>query len=370
MRVSSAISIEPSTKKAPSSFRVFAMGKNVTTKGTHVLTPRGAAAIAASWAERKTDLHMDYEHRGILRVPVASPAAAWFSLEVRADGLYAVNVRWTPKGKAHLEAGEYRYFSPAYAVDERGEITGLTNVALTNNPATHDLQPLVAASDKTLRLRAQATPKGPQAMSLSIEQKQHMMELFNKFLEMQSAEPAGPADVQTEGVDAVEPEPMAAAADAETIEEAVAPEAVAAEDDAEQAEEEPSEMAALVDAALAATGLPAETSIDELIGALLGLANMKTEGEAVAARLGELEGQVAASARESKVQSAIQSGRLAPHQRAFALGLNDKQLDGFLSTARQLRPVGKLVAASAAREVKPQDDAIDAGIRRLFGLNQ
>ncbi len=149
--------------------RLFTFGKNETEKGTFVLSKSDAAACLAAWRARGTDLSWDYEHDVTKDGRGPCPAAAWCDLEVRGDGLWAVNIRWTDKARAHLEAKEYRYFSPFFEHTEAGHILNVINVALTNIPATHGIAPLVAASAlasrRGTRGRAQPIPRGRLALS-------------------------------------------------------------------------------------------------------------------------------------------------------------------------------------------------------------
>lgn len=117
---------------------------------------RGHAESARRWFDaigRK--LAIDYEHQSLSRMGVRSdglrPAAGWIGkLEVRDDGLWAADVRWTPRALALLRSGEYRYFSPViYWTDEDcTDVAALGPVALTNDPAMHGVQPLAATRDE------------------------------------------------------------------------------------------------------------------------------------------------------------------------------------------------------------------------------
>jgi phage I-like protein len=131
----------------PTEFRLFALGKNATSKGTFVLDEAGLASVMAAYAEHGVDLSLDYEHQAFADNGKPAPAAGWFKPEARADGLWAVNVRWTPPATEMLRNKEYRYFSPAFQVDKQMRITRLLNVALTNLPATKNQEALIAARD-------------------------------------------------------------------------------------------------------------------------------------------------------------------------------------------------------------------------------
>ncbi len=94
-------------------------------------------------------LTIDYEHQALSVPPVQAPAAASFVLELRDDGIWATDVRWTPKASEYLSNKEYLYFSPAFTTDDDNRPTRILNVALTNLPATKNMQPLVAANQIT-----------------------------------------------------------------------------------------------------------------------------------------------------------------------------------------------------------------------------
>jgi phage I-like protein len=113
---------------------------------------REHAEAAQRWFEslgRK--LAIDYEHQSFdelnTRPDGLRPAAGWIGgLEVREDGLWAVDVTWTPRAAELLRNGEYRYFSPVifWADEERTQLAGLGPVALTNDPAMRGVPALAA----------------------------------------------------------------------------------------------------------------------------------------------------------------------------------------------------------------------------------
>lgn len=129
----------------PGEFRVFPFGRVETTKGVFFFDQEAAERVMQAWRDYGNRLSIDYEHQAL--EPVSNgpvPAAGWFDLEVREDGLWAVNVEWTPMAAELLRNREYRYFSPAFYADEEGRIVELINLALTNIPATKRMEPLVA----------------------------------------------------------------------------------------------------------------------------------------------------------------------------------------------------------------------------------
>lgn len=119
--------------------------------GDFVFTRRHADS-AVRWFERiGRTLAIDYEHQSFDRLNARgdglNPAAGWIGgLEVRPDGLWAVNVSWTDRARELLASGEYRYFSPViYWTDaDQTDVAALGPVALTNDPAMHGVQALAA----------------------------------------------------------------------------------------------------------------------------------------------------------------------------------------------------------------------------------
>jgi phage I-like protein len=88
---------------------------------------------------------IDYEHQSLKSA--AAPAAGWITklIDRGTKGLWA-SVSWTQKAKSFLENREYRYFSPVFFVRKKDQkVIGLRNIALTNNPKTNNMIPLVAS---------------------------------------------------------------------------------------------------------------------------------------------------------------------------------------------------------------------------------
>jgi hypothetical protein len=113
---------------------------------------RQHAESARRWFERlDRKLAIDYEHQSIeplnSRPDGLRPAAGWIGgLEIRDDGLWAVDVSWTPRAVELLSSGEYLYFSPViyWSDEDKTDLAALGPVALTNDPAMHGVQPLAA----------------------------------------------------------------------------------------------------------------------------------------------------------------------------------------------------------------------------------
>jgi phage I-like protein len=108
-----------------------------------------AARVIARAAARKTPFVIDYEHQTLTaeKNGQPAPAAGWFkALEWRdGAGLYATDVEWTAKAKAHIEAGEYKFISPVFGYDPKtGEVLRQEMAALTNTPALDGMDAVAA----------------------------------------------------------------------------------------------------------------------------------------------------------------------------------------------------------------------------------
>ncbi len=141
--------------KPPIAFRIWAAGEHQTDKGNWIFSPASAAAIMATQAERGNLFSIDVDHMSLNQSsPIdARKAVGWHRLELRgpddAPELWACDVQWTDEVSAGLvkHPPEWRYFSPAYDVDqETREVTRYINTALTNNPATHNVTALAASA--------------------------------------------------------------------------------------------------------------------------------------------------------------------------------------------------------------------------------
>lgn len=136
--------------KPPSRFRLFKFGENRSTKGTVYLTVESAKKCLSAWIDYGNDLSGDYNH-AITNPNIESPrASCWFSLALERDGLYAVNVKFTPAAHEAICNKEYRYYSPYFAIESDNKnrpcVVEIINVALTNTPATKNQRPLVGLS--------------------------------------------------------------------------------------------------------------------------------------------------------------------------------------------------------------------------------
>jgi len=136
----------------PSEFRIFSMGINPSEKGDFLFDERAAASVMMEYQRHGKPMLLDFNHGTTFKEPTPEQAiaAGEFIPEVRADGLYATQIQWTPRAETLLRAKEYRLFSPFFEHDKQtGRVLRLINCALTNLPALDGIAPLVAASATT-----------------------------------------------------------------------------------------------------------------------------------------------------------------------------------------------------------------------------
>jgi phage I-like protein len=146
------LTLAADAKAPPTEFRLFKAGKNPTLKGDVTYSARSQKACAEFAATLGRALVIDYEHASLTAAESRSPkdageAAGFFTVDARADGLYATQVEWVGDGAEKLTSKKFRYFSPVVLLDPKTrEALGVVNAALTNNPATNGQQYLVASA--------------------------------------------------------------------------------------------------------------------------------------------------------------------------------------------------------------------------------
>jgi phage I-like protein len=147
-----------------------------------------AKRVIAAFAARRNPTVIDYEHQ-TLKVEEngqPAPAAGWFGgLEWREGrGLFATDVRWTPRAREMIAAGEYQYLSAVFTFTKgTGEVLEILHAGLTNVPAIDGLQALAAArfatqlnedtdmNEELLKLLGLAAGSAPEAVIAALKAK-------------------------------------------------------------------------------------------------------------------------------------------------------------------------------------------------------
>lgn len=344
----------PGNGEPPNEFRIFPFGAFNTEEGRFVFTAEDGLRICEHWKQRGTQPVIEYEHASTRLPGQPTPAAGWFTIELRRDGLWATRIKWTKRAAEYIRAGEYRYTSPTFPHTDGKEL-GLFNVSLTNTPATHDQRPLVAAST---RIPMEMTP----------EQKSAFFAMCDEFLKTMMAQaPAAGEPMADAAEDAAE---VAVLADAPTEEAPMTDEPAMVE--GEELVGDDSKIAA---AAREACGLAADASVDEVLGALMALTESKKAlGDSeqsvatLSARIGELEGAVESTKRDALIERAQKSGKLSGSLLAWAKGQSVATLSSFIDAApgnmSRLTPVKPVPATTATDTVMSE---AHARVQALFG---
>ncbi|MCX7366803.1 MAG: hypothetical protein NTV97_34005, partial [Alphaproteobacteria bacterium] len=107
--------------------------------------PEGVVSASLRYAG-KTEIPADYDHHmdAPATAGIKGVAAGWIKELKAEEGAVRARVEWTAAARQHIEAMEYRYVSPRFAPDAKGNVLFLTRFALTNHPAITDL-PAIAA---------------------------------------------------------------------------------------------------------------------------------------------------------------------------------------------------------------------------------
>ena len=143
----------PVGQGAPFEVRLFKFGINEyldpKTLGVHqaLVDQQAMENIMAVFNARGIDMVIDYQHQSI--TGQKAPAAGWIKKLVNRglDGLWAIT-DWTKEAADHIAKGEFRYLSPVILIDENTKrLLAIFNVALTNEPMTLNLAPLIASRD-------------------------------------------------------------------------------------------------------------------------------------------------------------------------------------------------------------------------------
>tara|TARA_B100002049_G_scaffold217445_1_gene183956 strand:+ start:66 stop:1229 length:1164 start_codon:yes stop_codon:yes gene_type:complete len=140
------------------------------------LLDQAAFELLKSTASTRTnDYHFDYEHQTLHAEENGKPAPAsgWFNPSdieyVPGEGLYALNVRWTPRARAHLKNDEYRFISPVFHYDKQtGRPTKLRHFALTNDPAVDGMDKVAVLTASKTHLNNGDTPMNAAQKLLSL----------------------------------------------------------------------------------------------------------------------------------------------------------------------------------------------------------
>jgi phage I-like protein len=95
-----------------------------------------------------TEVMVDYDHQlhysAVPGVGGTALAAGWVKeFQAKPDGIWA-RIEWTEAAAAKIKAREYRYLSPLFTSNEKGQVGQILNIGLVNRPALDRLEAIAA----------------------------------------------------------------------------------------------------------------------------------------------------------------------------------------------------------------------------------
>ncbi|HDL3944866.1 TPA: phage protease [Mannheimia haemolytica] len=266
-------------------------------------------ALADDINNTAIDLMIDYEHQTlyIAENGKGNPAAGWITKAeyISGEGLFA-DVKWTPQATQEIKDGVYRYLSPLFLTDGSGMVIKVLNAALTNRPALHNLQEVVAMSSQFAKF---LTPE---------EENPKMKELLIKLFALS----ANATDEQiTEKLTA--------------LEKAKGDSPVALSDVYTELAKEKSQVVALS----AKVNHPDPAKFVAL-----------SDLQAVQTELNGLKQQINDKERDALIQTALSDGRLFPAQKAWAEKLGKQDLVALSDFLKTVTPNPALASTQSGGE--------------------
>ena len=329
------------SENPPTEFLLFPFGETQATmfggqRESVFLSPENGQKIVEEWSRRLNKGHFDYDHAILRDNPEGTPSAGSFKIDLRADGLWVTDIVWTPRMLKYFKDKEIQYTSPYFQTEEGPDgkqyVTALLNVAVTNWPATDQLRPLIALSQKpTNKPTTKALSTKARAQGVIMDPK--IQEAIKAILEK----------VKSDGE---------AADVAQAVLDIQAALAGAADPNANPAPG----MAEAMDIAATAKALTSKTKASEVKGALQAAFDAKTENKDLIKRLNALETESA--------QSLINTSKMTPAQKTWCQTQLSQPngfetVKSFIEASAKDAPVGPNVALVQPPEVKAEVQSDD-----------
>ena len=146
--------VEKDADGVPISFCIWKSGNNETDHGPTIFSEMSAQLLLEEQEKRGNRYSIDIDHASLdPMAPITNhEAVGWFSIDVIEGDLWAVEIEWVnPTIVDGLKRGAWKYFSPAYCVNDLGEVVSLINCALTANPATWNVTALASKTAGIIR---------------------------------------------------------------------------------------------------------------------------------------------------------------------------------------------------------------------------
>lgn len=310
----------PKRVSSEKEIQLLPYGRVVTDKGEFLVDEESIRMIIEAFNLRVNDMVVDYEHQTLK--DMIAPAAGWISelIDRGKEGLWA-KVKWTERAADLIRNDEYRYISPVISVRKSdGRVIAVHSAGLTNTPAIDGMAPL--AAKKTLK-----------------EEGIEMDFLKRLALKLGLAEDANEGDIEK------------------------------AVDQAIEGSKAGAKLVAHKDV-LGLLELPEGASLEEVKAKILSLKN--PSGYVRVEEFNALKQRLQMKERDELVAKALESGKVAPAQRAWAeeYALKDPAgFKAFLEVAPVVVPVGKEIAGSKDGRKPEGIDEIQTMVNKLLGIS-
>jgi hypothetical protein len=132
--------------KVPTEYLLMPAPLFRTTKGDFTVDEAALMVIAEEFAKDGVQLPIYFDHPED-EDRNSKPAAGYFDVDVRDDGVWAVNVRWRDDIAEQIAAGGWQYDSPEFyhTTDDLKRVIQVTADALVHNPASISKRPITAS---------------------------------------------------------------------------------------------------------------------------------------------------------------------------------------------------------------------------------
>jgi hypothetical protein len=118
-----------------------------TLQGDYTVDDEAMLMIASAFAAEGNSLPIYLGHFENEEDENKNPAGGYFDIEIREDGVWAVNVRWREDIAEQIAAGGWRFDSPEFyhTTDDLKRVVQVTADALVHNPASIRKRPITAS---------------------------------------------------------------------------------------------------------------------------------------------------------------------------------------------------------------------------------
>jgi len=141
-------------KEPPSELCLLKWGLNPARPLPLFLTKESANDIIKKFQENGNTLPWDIDHSSVdSTIPVSErDAIGCFNLQLRDDGIWAVDIQWTEQGDEKVRSGKFMYYSPSVQQIDIGIghiVCEIKSAAITNYPRMKKLKPLLMSENQT-----------------------------------------------------------------------------------------------------------------------------------------------------------------------------------------------------------------------------